>query len=177
MICCSYHLLKEKAINLPVESGRVKQFHCAFFDFTGGANQNGAWSYRGVKTEVINDTHVRCNASHLTSFVVLVSVVADVSGPPVSLDVVQSSDAQLSYMQWAIMLTMEILPLNYASAGLICNRLYFDRQYNKWVYYTYQPATPVLVPQWGWRGVGGGQRPIDSNQLPLTTLMLIACTV
>ena len=60
---------------MSVPSGSVRQFRCAFFNFTGGANRTGGWSYRGVKTEVINDTHVRCNASHLTSFAVLVSIV------------------------------------------------------------------------------------------------------
>ena len=58
-----------------LSSGRVRKFHCAFFNFSGGANGTGGWSYRGVETEVINDTHVRCNAAHLTSFVVLVSIV------------------------------------------------------------------------------------------------------
>ena len=53
----------------------MKQFRCAFFNFTGGANGTGGWSYSGVQTEVINETHVRCNAAHLTSFVVLVSIV------------------------------------------------------------------------------------------------------
>ena len=53
----------------------MKQFQCAFFNFTGGANGTGGWSYSGVQTEVINETHVRCNAAHLTSFVVLVSIV------------------------------------------------------------------------------------------------------
>ena len=61
--------------NITVPARRRKLFRCAFFNFTGGANRTGGWSYRGVKTEVINDTHVRCNASHLTSFVVLVSIV------------------------------------------------------------------------------------------------------
>ena len=39
-----------------------------------------------MQTEVINETHVRCNAAHLTSFVVLVSIVPsdnmDVLGKP-----------------------------------------------------------------------------------------------
>ena len=61
--------------NITVPPGRRKQFRCAFFNFTGGANGTGGWSYRGVQTEVINETHVRCNAAHLTSFVVLVSIV------------------------------------------------------------------------------------------------------
>ena len=58
-----------------VPTGKMKLFRCAFFNFTGGANQTGGWSYRGLTTEVINDTHVLCKASHLTSFVVLVSIV------------------------------------------------------------------------------------------------------
>ena len=78
-----FHFLKERAQNVTVLSGRVKQFRCAFFNFTGGINQTGGWSYRGVETKVINDTHVGCNASHLTSFVVLVSIVPTV-GDPVS---------------------------------------------------------------------------------------------
>ena len=61
--------------NITVPPGRRKQFRCAFFNFTGGANGTGGWSYSGVQTEVINETHVRCNAAHLTSFVVLVSIV------------------------------------------------------------------------------------------------------
>ena len=61
--------------NITVPPGRRKQFHCAFFNFTGGANGIGGWSNSGVQTEVINETHVRCNAAHLTSFVVLVSIV------------------------------------------------------------------------------------------------------
>ena len=78
-----YHLLQERAQTLTVPAGGVKQFRCAFFNFTGGANQTGGWSYRGVETKVINDTHVGCNASHLTSFVVLVSIIPAV-GDPVS---------------------------------------------------------------------------------------------
>ena len=61
--------------NITVPPGRRKQFRCAFFNFTEGANGTGGWSYSGVQTEVINETHVRCNAAHLTSFVVLVSIV------------------------------------------------------------------------------------------------------
>ena len=61
--------------NITVPPGRRKQFRCAFFNFTGGANGTGGWSYSGVQTEVINETCVRCNAAHLTSFVVLVSIV------------------------------------------------------------------------------------------------------
>ena len=77
-----------KSQSLPVPPGMVQQFHCAFFNFTAEeGNQTGGWSYRGVKTHVINTTHVRCIASHLTSFVVLVSIVPSV-GEPVSGDIV-----------------------------------------------------------------------------------------
>ena len=73
-----------KSHSLSVPPGKVKQFRCAFFNFTAEeANQTGGWSYRGVETDVINTTHVRCMASHLTSFVVLVSIVPSV-GEPVS---------------------------------------------------------------------------------------------
>ena len=75
---------QERVNNLTVPIGRRKLFRCAFFNFKGGANATGAWSYSGVKTIVINDTHVSCNSSHLTSFVVLVSVVDD-PGSTVSL--------------------------------------------------------------------------------------------
>ena len=71
----SAYIVQEQATNLTVPPGRRKQFRCAFFNFTGGANGTGGWSYSGVQTEVINETHVRCNAAHLTSFVVLVSIV------------------------------------------------------------------------------------------------------
>ena len=76
-----YRLLKEKARTLLVPSGRVKRFRCAFFNFSGGTNQTGEWSYRGVKTEIINNTHIRCNASHLTTFVVLVSIIPAARDP------------------------------------------------------------------------------------------------
>ena len=77
-----------KSQSLPVPPGMVKQFRCAFFNFTAEeGNRTGGWSYRGVETDVINTTHVRCNASHLTSFVVLVSIVPSV-GEPVSGDIV-----------------------------------------------------------------------------------------
>ena len=78
---CIYHLLKEKAQNLSVPSGRVKRFRCAFFNFSGGTDQTGGWSYRGLETEIINDTHIRCSASHLTTFVVLVSIIPAVRDP------------------------------------------------------------------------------------------------
>ena len=67
--------MKKKAQELPVPPGRVKQFRCAFFNFSGGAEQTGAWSYRGVDTVIINETQVQCTSSHLTSFVVLVMTV------------------------------------------------------------------------------------------------------
>ena len=75
-------LLQVKSQSLTVPYGKVKQFRCAFFNFSAeGANQTGRWSYRGVETDVINITHVRCLASHLTSFVVLVSIVPSVVEP------------------------------------------------------------------------------------------------
>ena len=81
--------MQERAKQFKASTGSKKQFYCAFFNFTGGANGTGGWSYSGVQTEVINDTHVRCNAAHLTSFVVLVSIVPSDNndlGEPVSLD-------------------------------------------------------------------------------------------
>ena len=76
-----------KSQSLPVPPGMVKKFRCAFFNFSAEVgNQTGGWSYRGVETHVINSTHVRCNAFHLTSFAVLVSIVPSV-GEPVSGDV------------------------------------------------------------------------------------------
>ena len=85
-MCNDYHFLQKKSQSIPVPPGKVKQFRCAFFIFPAEeANQTGGWSYRGVETEVINTTHVQCNASHLTSFVVLVSIVS--AGEPVSVNV------------------------------------------------------------------------------------------
>ena len=60
---------------MAVPTGRVKVFHCAFFNHTGAVNATGAWSYRGMRFEGFNGTHVHCKASHLTSFAVLVSIV------------------------------------------------------------------------------------------------------
>ena len=87
--CLLTIIMQEEIRIMSVSPGSEKQFRCAFFNFTGGANRTGGWSYSGVQTEVINETHVRCNAAHLTSFVVLVSIVPsdnmDVLGkPPVS---------------------------------------------------------------------------------------------
>ena len=76
-----------KSQSLPVPPGKVKQFRCAFFNFSAeGSNQTGGWSYSGVETEVINNTHAHCNSAHLTSFVVLVSIVDSVGEEPVSVD-------------------------------------------------------------------------------------------
>ena len=87
------------------------EFRCAFFNFTGGANLNGAWSYRGVETEVINSTHVRCNSSHLTTFVVLANVIAvsPVSSNPISLNIHYSylpvcADAMMQFLNFTISL-------------------------------------------------------------------------
>ena len=77
--------MQEKARSLTVPMGKMKHIRCAFFNFTGGDNGTGGWSYRGVTTEVINDTHVGCHTSHLTSFVVLVSIVPDNSPGPVEV--------------------------------------------------------------------------------------------
>ena len=73
--CHIIHFLQEEVRNLAVPAGRRKKLLCAFFNFTGGVKTTGGWSFRGVNTMVINDTHVQCNASHLTSFAVLVSIV------------------------------------------------------------------------------------------------------
>ena len=76
-------LLQVKSQSLTVPPGKVKQFRCAFFNFTAEQDNQttGGWSYRGVKTDVINTTHVRCIASHLTSFVVLASIIPSVVEP------------------------------------------------------------------------------------------------
>ncbi len=73
--------MQKEAQDLQVPSGRVKQFRCAFFNFSGGAEQTGAWSYRGVETVIINETQVQCTSSHLTSFVVLVMTVPAATQP------------------------------------------------------------------------------------------------
>lgn len=78
--------LQEESQSLFVPQGKAKLFRCAFFVYPDRElNQSGGWSYSGVETVVINTTHVRCMASHLTSFVVLVSVAPPV-GEPVSVD-------------------------------------------------------------------------------------------
>ena len=92
-----------KSQSLPVPPGKVKQFRCAFFNFEAEeGNQTGGWSYSGVETHVINSTHVRCIASHLTSFAVLVSIVPSVGEPsvgePVSDDVLLIFDILLNCM-------------------------------------------------------------------------------
>ena len=82
----SVQTAQEKSQSLFVPQGKVKLFRCAFFVFPDRElNQSGGWSYSGVETVVINTTHVRCMASHLTSFVVLVSIAPPV-GEPVSCD-------------------------------------------------------------------------------------------
>ena len=79
-------IIKEKAQNLSLVPGSMKYFQCAFFNASGGPNQTGGWFYSGLKTEIINDTHVRCSASHLTTFVILVSLIPEAEENPVSLN-------------------------------------------------------------------------------------------
>ena len=90
ILLCSMNM-QEEVINATVPAGRVKIFHCAFFNYTGAANRTGAWSYRGMRFEMFNGTHVQCKASHLTSFVVLVSIVP-------SEDLVSMRDFNLSFI-------------------------------------------------------------------------------
>ena len=88
--------IQEKSQNLPVPPGRVKLYRCAFYNFTAEeGNRTGGWSYRGIKTEIISTSEVRCNAHHLTSFAVLVSIVPD-RGDPVSIDVLWFKFLQLA---------------------------------------------------------------------------------
>ena len=74
----------ERLAMTPVRGEKLK---CVFFNYSAqGANQTtGGWSYRGVITDVINTTHVRCIASHLTTFAVLVGIAPTV-GDTVSDD-------------------------------------------------------------------------------------------
>ena len=81
-----HYIIKEKAQNLPLLPGSVKHFQCAFFNASGGPNQTVGWCYSGIKTEIINDTHIRCSASHLTTFVILVSLIPAAEENPVSLN-------------------------------------------------------------------------------------------
>ena len=67
--------MKAKAQDLQVLPGKVKQYYCAFFNYTGGPQKTGGWSNTGIETVTINSTHVRCISSHLTTFAVLVSTV------------------------------------------------------------------------------------------------------
>ena len=68
-----YH--QENAQNITVGPLEKKEVKCAFWNFTGGRNGSGAWSFDGIDTVFDNGTHVQCASKHLTSFVVLVSVV------------------------------------------------------------------------------------------------------
>ena len=125
-------LLQVKSQSLPVPPGKVKKFRCAFFNFSAEVgNQTGGWSYRGVETDVINTTHVRCIASHLTSFVVLVSIVPSV-GEPVSGNVCTANldgkctTALLQYMliilyihiQYILFQSLQFFSLTSACSGL-----------------------------------------------------------
>ena len=68
-----YH--QENAQNITVGPLEKKEVKCAFWNFTGGRNGFGAWSFDGINTVFENGTHVRCASKHVTSFVVLVSIV------------------------------------------------------------------------------------------------------
>ena len=92
--------MQETATTLTAPPGRMKEYRCAFFNFSGGPNGTGGWSYRGVETQVINATHVRCNAAHLTSFVVLVSIVP--AGDTVSVNIVEP----VLYKQFAVIILL-----------------------------------------------------------------------
>ena len=78
-----YH--QENAQNITVGPLEKKEVRCAFWDFADGKNGSGGWSFDGIETVFDNGTHVQCTSKHLTSFVVLVSVVPieDVSLLPV----------------------------------------------------------------------------------------------
>ena len=68
-----YH--QENAKNITVGSREQKKIKCAFWNFADGRNGSGGWSFDGIEKVFDNGTHVRCASKHLTSFVVLVSVV------------------------------------------------------------------------------------------------------
>ena len=68
-----YH--QENVQNITVGPREKKEVQCAFWDFAEGRNGSGGWSFDGIEKVFDNGTHVRCTSKHLTSFVVLVSVV------------------------------------------------------------------------------------------------------
>ena len=68
-----YH--QENAQDIAVGPLEKKEIKCAFWNFTGGRNGSGEWSLDGIKKVFDNGTHVRCASKHLTSFLVLVSIV------------------------------------------------------------------------------------------------------
>ena len=65
----------ENAQNITIGPREQKEVRCAFWDFAGGRNGSGGWSFDGIEKVLDNGTHVQCTSKHLTSFVVLVSVV------------------------------------------------------------------------------------------------------
>ena len=66
---------QENAKNITVGPLEKKEVKCAFWNFTGGRNGSGGWLFEGIEKVFDNGTHIRCASKHLTSFVVLVSVV------------------------------------------------------------------------------------------------------
>nr|WNS50025.1 adhesion G protein-coupled receptor L3-like protein [Halisarca dujardinii] len=51
------------------------EVRCAAWNFTGGPEGKGGWSFAGIEVVSYNRTAIECTSSHLTSFCVLVSVV------------------------------------------------------------------------------------------------------
>ena len=46
---------------------------CAFWDY-GGNFSRGAWSFEGVTTKIVDNSHVQCLSTHMTSFAILVDL-------------------------------------------------------------------------------------------------------
>ncbi|XP_059121031.1 adhesion G protein-coupled receptor L4 [Peromyscus eremicus] len=47
--------------------------HCAFWNYSADAMNNGSWSSEGCELMYSNDTHTSCRCSHLTHFAILMS--------------------------------------------------------------------------------------------------------
>jgi hypothetical protein len=77
----SFSLLQGDDKNVEAGPNEQIEIKCAAWNFTGGPNGTGGWSFDGIEVVSVNDTHVECTSKHLTSFIVLVSVVP-LEGPP-----------------------------------------------------------------------------------------------
>ncbi|XP_020624311.1 adhesion G protein-coupled receptor E3-like isoform X2 [Orbicella faveolata] len=87
--------------------GRVKNFHCGFWNFSIDETPNGAWSTDGCIVLSTNTSQVTCQCTHLTNFALLVQVNPDYQTQGIHKHVLK----WMTYLGCSLSLAAEILCL------------------------------------------------------------------